>query len=160
MAIEHLSEDVERTQDSPEFEGRTRLEDQLCFAVHATAHAFTRAYRPLLEKMGLTYPQYLAMMVLWDRRELTVKALGEALFLDSGTLSPLLKRLEQAGYVKRRRDPRDERQVIASLTPRGAALYEDVGAISVAMLEKSGCTLPEAEDLRDRLHRLRASLEE
>ncbi len=139
--------------------GAARLDNQLCFAVHATAHAFNRAYRPLLEKIGLTYPQYLAMLVLWQENELTVKALGEQLFLDSGTLSPLLKRLEQAGLVTRRRDARDERQVLVTLTEKGKAMQEETGRILSTMLAKTGCTLDEAHELRDKLQALRARLD-
>ena len=103
-----------------------QLDLQVCFAVHATARAFDRVYRLLLAGLGLTYPQYLVMLVLWEHGDLPVKSLGELLSLDSGTLSPLLKRMEGAGLVRRERSPRDERSVIISLTaesrsPRTAA---------------------------------------
>src|ERR1700733_13776837 len=88
-----------------------KLDSQLCFALYSTTHALTKAYAPLLERLGLTYPQYLVMLVLWESEGLTVKELGERLQLDSGTLTPLLKRLEAAGLVRRERDRRDERQV-------------------------------------------------
>src|SRR5689334_15846953 len=105
-----------KTREQMISEDDKRLERQLCFAVYATAHAFTRAYKPLLDKIGLTYPQYLVMLVLWEKGCLPVKTIGEQLDLDSGTLSPLLKRLEQSGLITRLRDPKDERQVIVSLT--------------------------------------------
>src|ERR1700747_3065925 len=93
------------------------LSNQLCFAVYSTAHAFNRVYKPLLDSLGLTYPQYLVMLTLWERDRVTVTAIGEQLFLDSGTLTPLLKRLEAAGLLRRSRDRADERQVLVTLTP-------------------------------------------
>src|SRR5580658_8232795 len=98
------------------------LDNQLCFAIYSTAHAFNRVYKPLLDRLGLTYPQYLVMLVLWERDGLPVRDIGERLFLDSGTLTPLLKRLEAAELVKRNRSTEDERQVLIALTPRGQAL--------------------------------------
>lgn len=163
MTAESKGGERQAGKDAPEAEalpaGAARLDNQLCFAVHAAAHAFNRAYRPLLDRIGLTYPQYLAMLVLWEERELTVKALGEQLFLDSGTLSPLLKRLEQAGLVQRRRDVRDERQVLVTLTEKGTDLKRETDHILSSMLVKTGCTLGEAQDLRDRLQALRARLD-
>src|SRR3954464_11417040 len=99
-----------------------RLDNQICFAVFSPAHAFNRVYKPLLDRLGLTYPQYLVMLVLWERDGLSVKEIGERLFLDSGTLTPLLKRLEAAYLVKRTRSKADERQVLVALTARGAGL--------------------------------------
>ena len=99
-----------------------RLDNQICFAVYATAHAFNRTYKPLLDPLGLTYPQYLVMMVLWEQNELLVKEIGNRLELDSGTLSPLLKRLEKIGFVERRRNQADERQVSIRLTETGKKL--------------------------------------
>src|SRR5213595_3505029 len=96
-----------------------RLDNQLCFAVYSTAHAFNRVYKPLLDSLGLTYPQYLVMLVLWERDGVPVKEIGDRLFLDSGTLTPLLKRLEAAGLIKRRRSKQDERQVLTALTAEG-----------------------------------------
>lgn len=98
------------------------LDKQLCFALYSASHAFTRAYRALLEPLGLTYPQYLVLLVLWERDGMRVKEIGSQLFLDSGTLTPLLKRLEGLGYVRRMRDAGDERQVTIMLTPAGQAL--------------------------------------
>jgi DNA-binding MarR family transcriptional regulator len=139
-------------------EEEKRLEKQLCFAVYATAHAFTRAYKPILDKVGLTYPQYLVMLVLWEKAELPVKTIGEQLDLDSGTLSPLLKRLEQNGLIKRTRDSRDERQVIVSLTPKGQAMRGEVNTIMSSIGEAIGCTLEEMAVMRDMLTRLRGNL--
>src|SRR3981081_2418215 len=104
------------------------LGSQLCFAIYSTAHASTRAYKPLLDRLGLTYPQYLVMLVLWERDGVPVKDIGERLFLDSGTLTPLLKRLEAAALIKRTRSTADERQVLIALTPKGHALREKARA--------------------------------
>ncbi|WP_454848565.1 MarR family winged helix-turn-helix transcriptional regulator [Rhizobium binxianense] len=145
-----------KTIEIPEEE--KRLDRQLCFAVYATAHAFTRAYKPILDKVGLTYPQYLVMLVLWERAELPVKTIGEQLGLDSGTLSPLLKRLEQNGLIRRTRDMRDERQVIVSLAPEGEAMRSEVDAIMTAIGGAAGCTLEEMAGMREMLQRLRKSL--
>ena len=139
-------------------EEEKRLEKQLCFAVYATAHAFTRAYKPILDQVGLTYPQYIVMLVLWEKAELPVKTIGEQLDLDSGTLSPLLKRLEQSGLIKRTRDSRDERQVIVSLTPKGQAMKGEVNTIMSSIGEAIGCTLEEMAAMRDMLTRLRGNL--
>ena len=106
-------------------EGLT-LSNQLCFATYAAAHAFNRVYKPLLDPLGLTYPQYLVLLVLWEQDGLTVKELGQKLFLDSGTLTPLLKRLQAAGTVDRTRDAEDERQVRITLTQQGRDLQEPV----------------------------------
>src|SRR5579864_9651960 len=104
--------------------GSLLLGNQLCFAVYSAAHAFNRVYKPLLDRLGLTYPQYLVMLVLWERDDVPLKDIGEKLFLDSGTLTPLLKRLEAAHLVKRTRSSEDERQVLIALTSRGQALRE------------------------------------
>ncbi|MFP5075794.1 MarR family winged helix-turn-helix transcriptional regulator [Rhizobium sp. YIM 134829] len=127
------------------------LDQHLCFAVYSLAHAFTRAYKPLLERMGLTYPQYLVMLALWEHGSMTVRQIGDALGLDSGTLSPLLKRLEAAGFVTRRRDPADERQVIVALTESGDALREEAAQVFLEIGRATGCTLDEATALRDAL---------
>ena len=114
-----------------------RLDNQLCFALYGAANRMTRLYRPLLDALGLTYPQYLVMLVLWEKSPRTVGELGEALDLDSSTLTPLLKRLEAGGLVERRRDPDDERRVIVALTDKGRALREQ----AVAIPEKLFCAL-------------------
>lgn len=135
-----------------------RLERQLCFAVYSAAHAFNRAYKPILDRVGLTYPQYLVMLVLWEKGSLSVKTIGEKLDLDSGTLSPLLKRLEQAGLISRTRDPKDERQVIISLTEKGTGMQCQVGVIMDAIGQATGCDMGEMANLRDRLQQLKANL--
>ena len=130
----------------------------LCFAVYSAGHAFNRIYKPLLDALGLTYPQYLAMVVLWAEDDQTVGALGEKLFLESSTLTPLLKRLETMGYVTRARNPADERQVRVRLTEAGKALRGKAQDVPACILEASGMSLEalsrlnaEVAGLRDRL---------
>src|SRR5260370_24247641 len=106
---------------APKADDALRLGEFLCFAVYAASHAFNRVYKPLLDELGLTYPQYLAMVLLWERDDQTVGSLSEKLFLESSTLTPLLKRLEALGHVKRTRDPADERQVRVRFTDKGRA---------------------------------------
>lgn len=115
-----------------------KLDSQLCFALYAASNAMTRLYRDKLEPLGLTYPQYLVMLVLWEQDGMTVKSIGERLHLDSGTLTPMLKRMEQAGFVERRRDTADERQVAIYLTASGEALKADIRRVR----EELGCLLP------------------
>lgn len=134
------------------------LDHQLCFALYSTSLAMTKAYRPLLAELGLTYPQYLAMLALWEADGLTVGALGERLFLDSGTLTPLLKRLEAQGLVERRRGQEDERSVFIHLTRTGRALKRRAVAVPEAMLCTLDCGLPELHDLASRLTALRNRL--
>ncbi|AKF84264.1 transcriptional regulator, MarR family [Myxococcus fulvus] len=134
------------------------LDEQLCFTLYSTVHLLNRTYRPLLEKLGLTYPQYLAMMVLWEEDGVTVKALGERLLLDSGTLTPLLKRLESAGLLKRERDVLDERQVRIRLTAPGRALRARAESVPPSILEASGCSLEELRDLKARVLAIREQL--
>jgi DNA-binding MarR family transcriptional regulator len=140
------------------------LGNQLCFAIYSTAHAFNRVYKPLLKRLGLTYPQYLVMLVLWERDDLPVKDIGERLFLDSGTLTPLLKRLEAAELIKRTRGTEDERQVLIALTPRGQALREKARAVPHAILAASACSLTELSAMKNELialrDRLNAALDE
>jgi DNA-binding MarR family transcriptional regulator len=135
-----------------------QLDAQLCFAVYAAAQAFTATYRPLLEPMGLTYPQYLTMLVLWEEDGLTVSAIGERLGLDSGTLTPLLKRLEAAGLLSRTRDAADERQVRIRLTPAGRSLKQKAKGIPAKLLCASGLSPAEIKALRGGLGRLAANL--
>ena len=134
------------------------LGDQLCFAVYSTAHAFNRFYKPLLDKLGLTYPQYLVMMVLWEQDGVPVKDIGEKLFLDSGTLTPLLKRMEAADLIKRARSTQDERQVLIALTPHGHALRERARAVPQAMLASSACSVGELFEMKNELVALRDKL--
>jgi DNA-binding MarR family transcriptional regulator len=114
------------------------LENQFCFALYSASHAVTRTYKPLLDRLGLTYPQYLVMLVLWEQDAILVKDIGARLFLDSGTLTPLLKRLEANGLVERRRDAHDERQVRISLSPSGRALRAEAIAVPEQLLCASG----------------------
>ena len=134
------------------------VDAMLCFAIYGAAHAFTRAYKPLLDPLGLTYPQYLVMLTLWEDDGQSVKAIGEQLGLDSGTLSPLLKRLEQAGLVMRQRDTQDERQVRIQLTSKGDALRHEAAGVMQAIGSATGCSLNEAETLREGLVDLRRRL--
>jgi MarR family transcriptional regulator, organic hydroperoxide resistance regulator len=134
------------------------LDNQLCFAVYSTAHAFNRVYKPLLDKLGLTYPQYLVMLVLWERDGVPVKDIGERLFLDSGTLTPLLKRLEAADLVKRTRSTEDERQVLIALTPQGQALREKARAVPEGILAASACSVGELLAMKRDLIALRDKL--
>jgi MarR family transcriptional regulator, organic hydroperoxide resistance regulator len=134
------------------------LGNQLCFAVYSTAHAFNRFYKPLLDRLGLTYPQYLAMLVLWEQDGVSVKEIGERLYLDSGTLTPLLKRLEAAGLVKRTRSTEDERQVLVALTPQGQALKEKARGVPQSILEASECSVAELVALKSEIVTLRDRL--
>ncbi|GJD93911.1 MarR family winged helix-turn-helix transcriptional regulator [Methylobacterium iners] len=136
------------------------LDSQLCFAVYAAAHAFGRAYRSLLAGHGLTYPQYLVLLVLWEEEGLTVKDIGTRLFLDSGTLTPLLKRLEAAGHVRRARDRSDERQVSIFLTPKGRALQSRMDCVPEQAGLLTGLDLDARRALLDHLAALRGTLHE
>ncbi|MFD9110649.1 MarR family winged helix-turn-helix transcriptional regulator [Streptomyces bottropensis] len=137
-----------------------RLDRQICFSLHAASRAFNSVYRVALKDLGITYPQYLVMLVLWERGELPVKKLGEHLRLDSGTLSPLLKRLEAAGIVQRERSARDERSVVVRPTGEGAALRERALAVPRRIVSATTLDLEEIRDLRDRLDRLTTALDE
>ena len=144
----------------PDSAPELRLENQLCFAVYSAAHAFAQAYKPHLDPMGLTYPQYLVMLLLWERDGRSVNELGQPLQLDSGTLTPLLKRMEKAGLVTRQRDSRDERVTRIHLTTHGKALREKARAIPQALLCASGLTLEGLGDLRDRVRAVGQNLRE
>lgn len=133
------------------------LDDQLCFALYNASRALTRAYGPLLEPLGLTYPQYLVLLVLWDGDGLAVKELGERLKLDSGTLTPLLKRLEQQGLVVRRRGEDDERVVRIELTATGRALRGKARKVPSELACAAGYDLASERSMRE-LHRLRDEL--
>jgi len=135
-----------------------RLDNQICFAVYSAAHAFNRVYKPLLDRLGLTYPQYLVMLVLWERDDVPVKDIGEKLFLDSGTLTPLLKRLEAAHLVRRSRSREDERQVLIALTPQGHALKEKARSVPQSILAASDCSMSELVALKDEIVALRDRL--
>jgi DNA-binding MarR family transcriptional regulator len=135
-----------------------RLDNQLCFALYSSSLAMTRLYKPLLEPLGLTYPQYLALLVLWERDGLGVNELGERLFLDSGTLTPLLKRMEAAGWVTRERAADDERRVVVSLTAAGRALRQRARSVPTRLADATGCSAAELNTLTQRLQQLRDTL--
>ena len=135
-----------------------RLDNQICFAIYSTAHAFNRVYKPLLDRLGLTYPQYLVMLVLWERDDVPVKDIGERLFLDSGTLTPLLKRLETAQLIKRTRSTEDERQVLIALTPQGQSLKEKARAVPPSILAASACSITELSAMKNEIIALRDRL--
>ncbi|EJM99869.1 transcriptional regulator [Phyllobacterium sp. YR531] len=139
-------------------ESQLKLENFLCFAIYSTANAVTRAYQPRLTALKLTYPQYLVMVVLWEEENQTVTAIGDKLSLDSGTLTPLLKRLEAAGLISRRRDKADERQVLINLTDEGRAMKERAESVPIAMGQAFGCTMDEARGMRAELIGLRDNL--
>ncbi|GAA4498669.1 hydroperoxide stress response transcriptional regulator OhrR [Hymenobacter ginsengisoli] len=128
-----------------------KLENQLCFPFYAVSRQLTKTYQPHLQALGLTYPQYLVFLLLWEHEQLTVKELGERLLLDSGTLTPLLKRMEQKQWLSRRRDPRDERSVVIGLLPAGRALQAQARDIPAQMLARVGLTLDELTTLRTQL---------
>lgn len=135
------------------------IDQMLCFAVYSTGHAFTRFYKPRLDALDLTYPQYLVFLVLWDADNVTVKALGDKLFLDSGTITPLIKRLEVRGLVGRMRDTADERQVRITLTDAGRALKAKAEAIPLAVVKGTGLELDAMEAMRVELLALRERLD-
>nr|WP_324611959.1 MarR family transcriptional regulator [Streptomyces sp. NRRL B-3648] len=136
-----------------------RLDRQICFSLHAASRAFNGVYRVVLKELGLTYPQYLVMLVLWEQGELPVKKLGEQLRLDSGTLSPLVKRLEAAGLVRRERSAEDERSVLVQLTGEGTALRERALEVPRRIMSATGFDLAEIVDLRARLDQLTTALD-
>lgn len=135
-----------------------KIDNFICFALYSAGHAFTRLYKPLLEPLGLTYPQYLVMAVLWENDGRTVGEIGEKLLLESSTLTPLLKRLETAGLVRRTRDRNDERVVRVQLTPEGAALKQKAVDIPAAIGCSTNLTIPEVMKLTDEIKALRKKL--
>jgi DNA-binding MarR family transcriptional regulator len=135
--------------------GRLKLDRQLCFALYSASLAMTRLYQPLLRPLGLTYPQYLAMLVLWEGDGIPVSALGQRLQLDSGTLTPLLKRLEAAGLVQRLRDSADERRVLLHLTPAGRSLKARAARLPPQVAGAAGCGPDDIAALTRRLQQLR-----
>ena len=137
-----------------------RLDNQVCFALYSASLAMTKLYKPLLDRIGLTYPQYLVMLVLWEQDGVTVSELGERLFLDSGTLTPLLKRLEAQGQIARLRDVQDERRVRITLTAEGRALRDQAEAIPQCVLQSSQCSIAELTALTTELKQLRDRLGE
>ena len=132
----------------------TPLDEQLCFALYAASRAMTSCYRPMLDALDLTYPQYLVLLVLWERGDATVTGIGHALQPETGTLSPLLKRLEAAGLITRTRQAGDERSVLVSLTPAGRELESRVAEAQSNVGAATGLSRAEIGDLRETLHRL------
>ena len=139
-------------------EDTLKLDRQLCFAAYSVSQAFNRVYKPGLDRIGLTYPQYLVLLVLWEQDGQTVNQVGKQLHLDSGTLTPMLKRLEAAGIVRRQRDTQDERQVRISLTAKGSGLKEQAAEARRGVACATGLPAGEIQALRDELMRLRDSL--
>jgi len=142
----------------PPSQANLMLDQQLCFALYSASLAMSKTYKPHLDALGLTYPQYLVMLVLWEQEELSVSDIGERLFLDSGTLTPLLKRLETTGYVARARDAQDERRVRVSLTTEGRQLRKKVNPLPSKVLSATQCSHQEAMRLAKDLHALRKNL--
>lgn len=134
------------------------LNEQLCFSLYTATHRIIRAYRPLLEPLGLTYVQYLVMLVLWESAPRSVGQLGQQLHLDSGTLTPLLKRMEKSGLVRRERDSEDERRVLISLTHEGQNLRTKANEIYDSMLCQTELSRPDAMELRERIMELADTL--
>ena len=140
--------------ESPSTSPSLDLNEFLCFALHSTAQAIGRANKPMLEKIGLTYPQYLVMIVLWKEDNRTVSAIGEKLFLESSTLTPLLKRLEGLGHVRRTRSGTDERQVVVELTEQGSRLRSDAVHVHDEVVRRLGLSSGELEHLQSVLEQL------
>jgi DNA-binding MarR family transcriptional regulator len=136
------------------------LENQLCFSLYATSLAVNRAYKPMLDRLGITYPQYLVLLALWEEDALSVGAIAGRLGLESSTVTPLVKRLEAAGLVTRTRNPHDERQVQVRLTARGAALREACGCLAEALIERSGMAGQRLDALNKDVQALRDALRE
>ncbi|KTD87737.1 MarR family transcriptional regulator [Paenibacillus etheri] len=130
------------------------IENQLCFTIYACSREITKLYQPYLDKIGLTYSQYLVMLVLWERQQCTVKEIGEALFLDSGTLTPLLKRLQAAGLIVRERSTQDERKVLISLTEHGWSLQNNAACIPGKMMEETTMSSDETVELLEQFKSL------
>ena len=147
-----------RRRDAQRAAGSLLLDDQLCFALYAASRAVTQLYRPLLEELGLTYPQYLVMLVLWERDHATIGELASALELDHGTLSPLLKRLQAAGLLERRRRTEDERVVDVAITPAGRELAKRADAVPQVIVDSYGVDAAEFAGLRARLRMLTKSV--
>jgi DNA-binding MarR family transcriptional regulator len=139
-------------------DGALRLDQQICFPLYAASNLMTRLYRPLLKALGLTYPQYLVMLVLWETSPIQMGALCDRLYLDSGTLTPLLKRLSSAGFVNRDRDPLDERRVLLALTPAGLALKQQALTIPIALSSRFDGDPEQVAAFRDALRNVTRDL--
>ena len=147
-----------RTSRTPQPGASLQLGEQLCFALYSTMLAMNKVYRKLLLELGVTYPQYLVLLVLWERDRLMVSEIGERLFLESPTLTPLLKRMELLGLLRRIRGKNDERQVIVSLTAQGRDLRSRARAVPGGVFCATGCSPNELASIRDHLLQLRARL--
>jgi DNA-binding MarR family transcriptional regulator len=134
------------------------LDNQFCFALYSASHAMTKTYKPYLDRLGITYPQYLVMLVLWEQDDVLVKSIGERLFLDSGTLTPLLKRLETSGLIARNRDETDERQVRITLTKEGRHLKKKAQEVPRQILCASGQSQAAIGSLKAQLSVIRDDL--
>ncbi|SFL67931.1 MarR family winged helix-turn-helix transcriptional regulator [Halanaerobium salsuginis] len=128
-----------------------KLDNQLCFSIYAASRAIVNLYRPLLDELGLTYTQYITMLVLWEEKEITIKSLGQKLFLDSGTLTPLVKKLIKSGYLSKKRSIKDQRVVLVSLTKKGLELRQKARCIPAEILKTTRLTASEASELREKL---------
>ena len=137
-----------------------KIENQLCFPLYACSREVIKQYKPYLDKMDLTYTQYVVMMVLWEEKEMTVKALGDRLYLDSGTLTPLLKKLEAKGYITRTRSRKDERNLLVAATETGGALREQAMAMPRAIERHTELTKEESETLYRLLYKILAHVDE
>ncbi len=138
--------------------GPVPLDEQLCFALYGASMAMGRVYKPLLDALGLTYPQYLVLNALWEEDGRTIGGLAERLGLESSTITPLVKRLETAGLMTRERNPEDERQVRVTLTERGDGLRAESGCIAQAAFARTGMSMPDVEGLTRQIHTLRRAL--
>ena len=134
------------------------LDEQLCFSLYTATIAINRAYKPVLDRLGITYPQFLVLQALHEQPDRTIGQIAERLSLESSTITPLIKRLEAAGLVSRSRDPKDERQVRVRLTDLGAARWQETGCLGPLILARSGMDMAEVRALNDRLHALNAAL--
>ena len=137
-----------------------KLENQLCFPLYACSKEIVRKYKPALDRLDLTYTQYIAMMVLWEKKETNVKELGKCLFLDSGTLTPMLKKLEQKGYISRRRSAEDERNLLVGITEKGAALRDEALSVPAEVGQCVRLEPEEAQALYSILYKILGGLDE
>lgn len=144
--------------DAKDIAGQLKLDVLLCFSAYSLSHAFSRYYRPLLEKLGLTYPQFIVMMVLWERSKITMKELSDLVMLESNTLTPLLKKLEAAGLVKRARSKQDERVLDIEITDKGLALKADGQMAAVELAMASGESLEGVIEMQQRMTKMRDSV--
>jgi len=151
-------ENITTPQDSASSPKVLNVDLQLCFALYSASLSMTKTYKPLLAKLKLTYPQYLVLLVLWEKDGVTVNSIGERLFSDSGTLTPLLKRLEKLGLIQRQRAIEDERKVIITLTEQGMLLQAQAADVHTQIACSTGCTLTELKELNSQLILLRTSL--